>query len=232
MALAPLAPALRRDPGSHARVERQLRSLTTVGRPKLDSSWGGRAVVDHDRGAPPRRGAFPCLSSRTFQAVDERDGVAPQLGTFPTFVWRQLALRGRVRSPARSGSSSQCGQRPPSLDAIRFRAGVQLLGPGGQVSRNQSRACLDPGRRGSREPGRVVAMTAAGQGGGAGGVEPATGEVLGQLGRGWQRVDIEASGRGVVLLDEQSRAASRNSSAAGLSLPRTMSARRPSRTSR
>ena len=53
------------------------------------------------------------------------------------------------------------------------------------------------------EPGRVVALTAAGQGGGAGGVEPVPGaEVLGQLGCGRERLGIEASGRGVVLLNE------------------------------
>ena len=46
-------------------------------------------------------------------------------------------------------------------------------------------------------------MTAAGEGGGAGGVEPVTGaEVLGQFGCGRERLGIEASGRGVVVLDE------------------------------
>ncbi len=45
-------------------------------------------------------------------------------------------------------------------------------------------------------------MTAASQGGGAGGVEAVTGaEVLGQLGCGCERLGIEASGRGVMLLD-------------------------------
>ena len=46
-------------------------------------------------------------------------------------------------------------------------------------------------------------MTAACHGGGAGGVEPVTGaEVLGQLGGGRERLGIEASGCGVVLLDQ------------------------------
>ena len=79
-----------------------------------------------------------------------------------------------------------------------------FLAQAARSSRNQSRACLR-NRRPLRlpEPGRVVAMTAAGQGGGAGGVEPVTGaEVLGQLGCGRERLGIEASGRGVVLLDE------------------------------
>ena len=46
-------------------------------------------------------------------------------------------------------------------------------------------------------------MTGAGQGGGAGGVEPVPGaQVLGQLWCGDQRLGIQACGRGVVVLDE------------------------------
>ena len=46
-------------------------------------------------------------------------------------------------------------------------------------------------------------MTAASQGGGAGGVESVTGaEILGQPWRGRECLGIQATGRGVVLLDE------------------------------
>ena len=76
-------------------------------------------------------------------------------------------------------------------------------------------------------------MTAASQGGGAGGVEPVTGaEVLGQLGCGCERLGIEASGRGVVLLDQTEFRQVRQSAAAGLSFPWTTAGRRPSRARR
>ena len=79
-----------------------------------------------------------------------------------------------------------------------------FLAQAARSSRNQSRACLaQPRPLRLPEPGRVVALTAAGQGGGAGGVEPVPGaEVLGQLGCGCERLGIEACGRGVVVLDE------------------------------
>ena len=136
--------------------------------------------------------------------ADQRVNLAPQRPTFLAFGRRQLAQRGRVEQPGQVGVVPPGRQRLPSLDAIRLRAGVHLLGPGGQVkSQPVSRLFAQRFPLRLPEPGHVVAMTAAGQGGGAGGVESVTGaEVLGQLGCGCERLGIEASGRGVVLLDE------------------------------
>ena len=109
-----------------------------------------------------------------------------------------------VAQPNQVGLVTPGRQCLPSLDAIRVRAGVDLFGPRGQVeSQPVSRLFAQRFPLWLPEPGRVVAMTAASQGGGAGGVEPVTGtEVLGQLGRGCECLGIQASGRGVVLLDQ------------------------------
>ena len=79
-----------------------------------------------------------------------------------------------------------------------------FLAQAARSSRNQSRACLrNPARSGSPSPATSSPLTAAGQGGGAGGVEPVAGaQVLGQLWCGRQRLGIEACGRGEVVLDE------------------------------
>ena len=128
----------------------------------------------------------------------------PQRLAFLPFGRRQFLQGVRVAEPGQVGVVPPRRQRLPSLDAVRRRAGVHLLGPGGQVeSQPVSRLFAQSRPLRLPEPGRVVAMTAAGQGGGAGGVEPVAGaEVLGQLGCGRERLGIEASGRGVVLLDE------------------------------
>ena len=129
--------------------------------------------------------------------------LATALAILP-FRRRQFLQGVRVAEPGQVGVVPPRRQRLLSLDAIRCRAGVYLFGPGGQIE-SQPIARLFTQSRTLRlpEPGRVVAMTAAGQGGGAGGVEPVTGaEVLGQLGCGRERLGIQACGRGVVLLDE------------------------------
>ena len=102
--------------------------------------------------------------------------------------WRSaggsLSSASGSRSPARSGSSRQganvfrAWMRSASVPVSTF------LAQAARSSRNQS-SRLFAQRLPLRlpEPGRVVAMTAAGQGGGAGGVEPVTGaQVLGQSG--------------------------------------------------
>ncbi len=118
---------------------------------------------------------------------------------------RSQYLQGvRVAEPGQVGVVPPRRQRLLSLDAVRCRAGVYLFGPGGQIE-SQPIARLFAQSRTLRlpEPDRVVPMTAASQGGGAGGVEAVTGaEVFGQLGCGCERLGIEASGRGVVVLDE------------------------------
>ena len=128
----------------------------------------------------------------------------PQRLAILPFGRRQFLQGVRVAEPGQVGVVPPRRQRLLSLDAVRCRAGVYLFGPGGQVeSQPVSRLFAQSRTLRLAEPGRVVAMTAAGQGGGAGGVEPVTGaEVLGQLGCGCERLGIEASGRGVVLLDE------------------------------
>ena len=127
----------------------------------------------------------------------------PQPG-IPAVRPKAISARRPRREPGQVGVVPPGRQRLPSLDAIRLRAGVHLLGPGGQVeSQPVSRLFAQCFPLRLPESGHVVAMTAAGQGGGAGGVEPVTGaEVLGQLGCDCERLGIEASGRGVVLLDE------------------------------
>ena len=129
------------------------------------------------------------------------------LATAPAFLpfgWSQSLEGFSVAQPSQIGVVPPGRQRLPSLDAIRLRAGFHLLVPGEQVE-SQPVARLPAQLFSLRlaEPGHVVTMTAAGQGGGAGGVEPVAGtEVFGQLGCGCERLGIEASGRGVVLLDQ------------------------------
>ena len=84
--------------------------------------------------------------------------------------------RGR---PARAPASSEPGCDPPPC---RFPSSRPRRA--GRVATSRAPACASFSLR-LAEPGHVVTMTAAGQGGGAGGVEPVAGtEVFGQLGCG------------------------------------------------
>ncbi len=145
----------------------------------------------------------------------ERGGVGLQrlAGLLHRHSCRSDGLRlSRVsasRQPSQGGVVPPGRQRLPSLDAIRLRAGVHLLGPGGQVKSQPVSRLFAQSRQPrllASEPGRVVAMTAAaGQGGGraCADVEPMAGaQVLGQSWCGRQRLGKETCCGGVVLLDE------------------------------
>ncbi len=121
-----------------------------------------------------------------FGAVEQDCNLLPQRPAILPFGRRQFLQGVRVAEPGQVGVVPPRRQRLLSLDAVRCRAGVYLFGPGCQVeSQPVSRLFAQSRPLWLTEPGRVLAMTAAGQGGGAGGVEPVpAAEVLGQLGCG------------------------------------------------